>query len=326
MTRILNVPTRVYSPLAACGVLLAISGSLWSQSTSRFASVVKVSARADQHRLPGSGFVVALRNGTAWIITSAHVVARDPRPSVEFQADPDRTFSASLVNRQDDDLLGLALLKVNNAPGTVRVLPRGQVSQGMRAQAVGYPISSGRLSVLDLNIVRTEGEELILSLETPEGYSGGPVIAGNAAVGLVFGTEKGAGKALRLSRIQGYLEGYDIVWDGAVSERQDEPPPKDPPRPVIDLSGTWRDNTLGLVSQIVQSGDTITATGAGVGCLGAFRSIGSGTVKNGQFENSYRATYSTGSCSGRVSPDGRQMITRCVDSVCGEFISTAVKQ
>jgi hypothetical protein len=317
--------------LAICLAILLASASLRAEAGSRYGSIVKVSGRDPKVELsPGTGFIVSLKGGAAWIVTGAHVIGSDDRPTVEFSTAPERAYPAVIVNRQPEGTRGLALLKVSNPPASAtQSLPGRHPAQGARVQVAGYPAPSGRFSLLELNIVRTEGEELILSQELQAGYSGGPVMAGNAVVGIVFGREQGIGRALRLSRIQGYVEGYDLLWSASGPNSGDDSAMKAdpaPPPPAISIAGIWRDNTLGTVSQISQNGDKFTASGSGIGCLGAFRSVSSGTIKNNQVESTYQSTYSQGRCSGSVSSDGRQMTSRCTDSACGEFITTAIRQ
>ena len=60
---------------------------VWSQTSDWQAGVAHVSA---QGKTPGSGFVVAVRSGRAYIVTCAHVVEGDPKPVVTFRAEPGR--------------------------------------------------------------------------------------------------------------------------------------------------------------------------------------------------------------------------------------------
>jgi len=121
-------------------------------------------------------------------------------------------------------------------------------------------------------------------------------------------------------------------WD-KFSPRNQEPPPKQEPAPTaaaINISSVWLDN-WGTQSQVTQQGETFQFTAWGVGCKGgAFQSSGSGTIRGNRVESTYQSTHqsthSHGSCSGTVSPDGRQLTQTCKDSVCGQFQSSAVRQ
>ena len=94
----------------------------------------------------------------------------------------------------------------------------------------------------------------------------------------------------------------------------------------LDLSGLWRDN-WGNTSQITQRGDAYTFTAWGSACRGNFRSTGSGTIRGKYVESTYQSTIpSQGRCSGTVSDDGRRATSTCVDSVCGQFASSSIRQ
>lgn len=101
----------------------------------------------------------------------------------------------------------------------------------------------------------------------------------------------------------------------AASSRQTVIPTGQP-----DLSGTWRDN-WGTIYQLTQDGPSLRFTAQGTSCRGVpFNSSGSGTVIGNQVETSYQSSVaSRGTCSATVSPDGRQMTSRCTDSLCGTF-------
>jgi len=95
---------------------------------------------------------------------------------------------------------------------------------------------------------------------------------------------------------------------------------------ALDLSGLWRDN-WGNTSQITQRGDAYTFTAWGSACRGNFRSTGSGTIRGKSVESTYQSTIpSQGRCSGTVSDDGRRATSTCVDSVCGQFALSSVRQ
>ena len=97
--------------------------------------------------------------------------------------------------------------------------------------------------------------------------------------------------------------------------------------PVPNISGVWRDN-WGTVSQLTQDGNAFQFTAEGISCRGGyFRSSGSGRITENSVQNTYQSNLpSQGSCSGTVSSNGQQMTSTCTDSVCGTFVSSAVRQ
>ena len=148
----------------------------WSQSTDWHAGVVRVSAKGNS---PGTGFVVALRSGRAYIVTCAHVVEGDSKPSVTFRAAPEeRTPPAEVRHLQGGRPDGLALLVVESPPTSVRALEAvtDAAPPGTAVSVAGYPVSLGAFTVLPASMVSVQGTELYLSPVTGEGFSGGPVM------------------------------------------------------------------------------------------------------------------------------------------------------
>lgn len=104
-------------------------------------------------------------------------------------------------------------------------------------------------------------------------------------------------------------------------------PPRASAAPPIQIRGSWRDTTWGHLSEFVQNGDTFQYTSSGIACRGSFRASGAGSIQGTRVEVEYRTTMpSEGRCTGTISPDGTRMTTTCVDSVCGQFVSYAVRQ
>jgi hypothetical protein len=106
-----------------------------------------------------------------------------------------------------------------------------------------------------------------------------------------------------------------------------EPPRRSVASAAINIAGSWRDPTWGHVSQITQDGEAFEYTVWGTACLGKFRSSGVGSIRGTRLESTYRSTMpSQGRCTGTVSPDGTRIVSTCVDSACGEFVASAVRQ
>jgi hypothetical protein len=52
------------------------------------------------------------------------------------------------------------------------------------------------------------------------------------------------------------------------------------PSPEVNISGVWRDNTLGTTSQVTQQGGAFKFTAWGTACVGGnFQSSGDGTIR-----------------------------------------------
>ena len=190
------------------------------------AGIAKLTVDSRLGRKPGSGVVVAVHGQTAYLVTCSHVVEGDVKPKVEFVALAGRTFTASRKHFQEEDKRGLALLEVNNAPGEVRAVPlaaRAKPVMGEKVVVAGFPADvSSDFTVVDAIISNARGTDITLSRETGAGFSGGPVLRGDTAIGLVYGYERGFGLALLSNVVVTYLEGLDLVLSDA--SKATEPP------------------------------------------------------------------------------------------------------
>jgi hypothetical protein len=167
-------------------------------------------------RSPGSGFVVAVRAGRAYLVTAAHVVEGDPNPAVVFAMDSDkRRYRASIRDVEGGDPRGLAVLEIENPPSGLHAIGYGHdyPAVGASALVAGFPAAIGVFTVLPATIASIRGRDLFLSPETAEGLSGSPVLVDGRAVGLVYGRESGFGKAVvGTASVQPYLKGLGIEW------------------------------------------------------------------------------------------------------------------
>jgi len=199
------------------GLLLAAL-LLWGQAPVWQAGIARVIPRADLNRRPGTAFVVALRGGSAFLVTSAHVVAGDPSPTIEFVADPENPVPATVRHLEASDERGLAILVVGKPPTGVRATqesgPPG-LAIGERVTVAGFPAPIDRFTAVDTTIATVQGRDLLLSRETGEGFSGGPVLRDGAVVGLVYGRDN-FGKAVGSASIRQYVEGHGLSWERGV--------------------------------------------------------------------------------------------------------------
>lgn len=203
--------------IRACGLFCAVLPAC-GQGSSWDAAIAKVSVRADLNRTPATAFVVAIQNRTAFLVTSAHVVAGDDSPMIEFRADPDHPRKANKRNIQGADSdHGLALLAVFNPPASVRALAPAGGTKPVADEAVwiaGYPNQVGSFLAPSTKIAAVKGQDLILTLQADEGFSGGPVVRHDGSVvGLIWGHTGSFGVAMVSDLVKLYLEGNGVVWD-----------------------------------------------------------------------------------------------------------------
>jgi formylglycine-generating enzyme required for sulfatase activity len=241
--------------MAASVVLLLAYVPLWSQTTAWHAGIAKVTTRTGLNKLPGTAFVVALRAGSAYLVTGAHVVEGDSNPRIEFVADPDRSYQATIRHLEAGEERGLALLVVPSPPeGVLTLLEAGPPAPaiGTRVDVAGFPASlGGSFTVLDTTIAARQGRDLVLSRETGEGFSGGPVVREGGVVGLVFGRE-GFGRAVGSASLREYLEGHNLSWTRGeeITAKVTKPAESKPePKPAL-LAGQVRTNPADGLSYV----------------------------------------------------------------------------
>jgi hypothetical protein len=97
----------------------------------------------------------------------------------------------------------------------------------------------------------------------------------------------------------------------------------------LDISGTWREiyPNPGNLTQTTQQGNTFRSLGRGMVLGKPIQVSASGTIRGRTLESTYQSTASSfGRCTGLVSADGTQVTSTCVDSVFGQFETSAVRQ
>lgn len=202
--------TLLISSLTA---LLFISPhNVYSQDINSFkAGVVRIrNARFDE---VGTGFIVKVDGNQLYIITAAHVVRGNQHPSVYLFNQQRDALQAELLDREDDDTKGLALLrlKVSSALVTgIRALHLSYTSQlggGEDVKVIGFPDGTAFWTVDRGSIARIEGRNLVFSGSIRGGNSGGPVILNGSVVGVVTDVTQAAAYAARGEVIEPYVNG-----------------------------------------------------------------------------------------------------------------------
>lgn len=98
------------------------------------------------------------------------------------------------------------------------------------------------------------------------------------------------------------------------------------PQKVPTISETWRDERLGIVYQLAQSGGSYTFTAHQTDLK--FTQRGKGVLTGQRLEHTYETAWnngqrSTGTCSGEISQDNTLMTASCQDSLIGSWQTTA---
>ena len=94
----------------------------------------------------------------------------------------------------------------------------------------------------------------------------------------------------------------------------------------VNISGVWRDVNVGTVYQVSQEGQSLRFFGTHP----TFESSGVDTIRGHSLESSYQTRYrqggiSPGNCAGELSLDDKQIVSCCLDSATGQWISLVIR-
>ena len=164
----------------------------------------------DGYRKSGSGFVVGMEGVIAYVVTAAHVVAGG-EPEVTFWTDRDRPRVAEVIAMDVDH--DLAALKTWPVPLGVVPIPLERTAGAQRGEhlhVLGFPKRS-------LTPVSTfgwmsgwNGLRILVDAEADTGSSGGPLLRGARAVGLITETRDGRAQAVPATVLGPALEGWGV--------------------------------------------------------------------------------------------------------------------
>ncbi len=159
--------------------------------TALLPGIVKISTTIDGSPTTGTGFLVAVEeNGTAAVVTAAHVVAGGSEVRLTFYPDP-ATPRRPTATRMDEGS-DVAVLWVAGVPAGVSPLTvsaERSPQPGEAVQMIGFPRRAADPRVIAATISGFEGSLLVVSPGAEEGNSGGPLLRGAEVVGMVTETE-----------------------------------------------------------------------------------------------------------------------------------------
>jgi Trypsin-like peptidase domain len=163
----------------------------------------------------GSGFIVRVNSNDVYVVTASHVVTGEQHPSVYLfnrQHDP---LPASVIDREEDDTKGLALLLLKvpreMAPrvAALKISNTSELSGGEDVKIIGFPDGTTFWTVSSGSIARVEGRSLVFSGAIRGGNSGGPVILNGQVIGMVTDVEPTLAYADRGEDIVTYVNGIE---------------------------------------------------------------------------------------------------------------------
>jgi hypothetical protein len=161
----------------------------------------------------GAGFVVKIDAGNVYVVTAAHLVRGNQHPKIYLFSNQYEPLSSNVLDTEEDDTKGLAILllkasqEATSGLSVLRFQPTSNLGNAEPVKVIGFPGGTSIWTVDAGNIKRLEGNSLVLSGDIREGYSGGPVILGDAVVGLITAKGQSGAYAARAEIVATYLEG-----------------------------------------------------------------------------------------------------------------------
>lgn len=171
--------------------------------------------RIENNRLNevGTGFIVKIDGNQVYIVTAAHVVKGDQHPRIYLFNQQHDSLRAEVLDREDDDIKGLALLRLkvsgHLASGltALKLSSTKHLSGGEDINVIGFPDSTAFWTVGRGSIARIEGRNLVFSGAIRGGNSGGPVILNGLVIGMVTDMRQSSTYATRGEAIEPYVNG-----------------------------------------------------------------------------------------------------------------------
>lgn len=196
-------------------VLLCLCDVAWAQDIVQVEKgVVKITAQVDGKNRVGSGVVVRVDKEALFIVTAAHVVEGDPKPTMTFSSQPQQPFVAQVVGIEGGDPQGLAALRVARPiPDGVVALPLDLTTKVVGGEAItfiGFPRTLPPWTVSTGSLSGMNGPTLAFQALVEEGHSGGPLLLNGQMIGIVSETRGRLGYAVPASIVAVALAGWRI--------------------------------------------------------------------------------------------------------------------
>jgi len=189
---------------------------LWAQVTDDLKrGVVKITARGEgQQPKIGTGVVIRVDQDAAYVLTAAHVIEGDPKPTVTFFPNPQQPLMAQVVGIEGGDQNGLAALRVAGPiPDGVVALPLDLSTKVVGGEAltfIGFPRTLPPWTVSTGSLSGMNGPTLAFQALVEEGHSGGPLLLNGQVIGIVSDARGRHGYAVPASILAVALRGWGI--------------------------------------------------------------------------------------------------------------------
>jgi hypothetical protein len=177
--------------------------------------IVKISATVDGKTKVGTGFIVRLESGTAYIVTAAHVIEGDSKPQVAFHPRANEFLPSRVLGIEGGDPRGVATLVVRGGvPSEARafsISSRTTVRGGESVTVIGFPGQTGTPWMVTTGTIggRTGGD-LTFSGIIGEGNSGGPLLLEGKVIGIITQMGSKVSYANPITSARFAIEGWGV--------------------------------------------------------------------------------------------------------------------
>lgn len=185
--------------------------------------VVKISAHVDGKTKIGTGFIVDIESGVAYIVTASHVV-EGADVYVAFFTQPYNLLKAKTIRLEGGDPRGLAVLQVVGfIPSDVRALNFDRcitVGGGEIVKTVGFPrMGAIPWAVTSGTILGRQGRYIVFAGAVDEGNSGGPLIKNGVVVGVITEIIGKYNYAQPADTVESILTGWSVRFSDNCDKR-----------------------------------------------------------------------------------------------------------
>lgn len=197
-------------------LFFALSHALWSQDVEDLKKgVVKISARVEGKTELGTGFIVRLDKGAAYVVTAAHVIEGDSHPQVAFHPLANVFLPAEIIGIEGGDPRGVALLIVKGGiPKEARafsISTKAAARGGESVTVIGFPGLAGTPWMVSTGtIAGRKGSDLTFSGVLGEGNSGGPLLQNGRVIGVIMQMGSKVSYAVPIASVRFAIEGWGV--------------------------------------------------------------------------------------------------------------------
>src|ERR1044072_5776970 len=175
--------------------------------------VVKIESKSGGSEKVGTGFIVCIDRGSAYIVTAEHVVKNTESVQVSIYPRDDIKYPGQVVQRSGRETNDIALIRLNGSfVSTLKKLDFdiGDSNPGDKISLIGFPISGASWSFTEGTVSGLKASNILFSAPIQQGNSGSPLLRNGKVVGLVTEDSGKFGQAIPSSSVRSALRGWGL--------------------------------------------------------------------------------------------------------------------